>query len=118
MKNLKIKFIPYEKFKKENVVDVMNELQKNTIILIDAKLKTEEETAVIKEALKRVTTTFTGIELGSIELSKKKSTTQFDRIKNGIIEAIIGKKRGVTIIGPAKIVHKIKQDPEDLLLYV
>ncbi len=35
-----------------------------------------------------------------------------------IIERIAGKKRGLTIIGPAKIIRKIEKNPEELLLYM
>ena len=118
MKKVKIKFIPYEKFKAEEINSVLKDLEENTIIMIDAKLKAEEEALVIKEALKRVTTKFTGIELGSLDLTSGKDRTAFEKIKNSIIEVVIGKKRGITIIGPAKIVHRIKKDPEDLLLYM
>ncbi len=118
MKNIMIKMIPYEKFKKDGIKSFLNDLQKDTIILIDAKLNPEEEALIIKETMEEVSSRFKGIELGSLDLSSGDKTTPFEKIRNSIIETIIGKKRGFTIIGPAKIVRKIKRDPEDLLLYM
>ncbi len=114
--NLKIKFIPYEKFKKDSTKSILKDLQANTIVLIDAKLKPEEEASLIKETMEKVSDKFTGVELSSLELSKEH--TNVGRFRNMLVEAIIGKKRGLTILGPAKIVHKIKKNPEELLLYM
>ena len=114
--NLKIKFIPYEKFKKDSTKAVLKDLQSNTIVLIDAKLKPEEEASLIKATMENVSDKFTGVELSSLELSKENKN--IGKFRNMLVEALIGKKRGLTILGPAKIVHKIKKNPEELLLYM
>ena len=115
--NLKIKFLPYEKFKVMDLDLIMRDLRDGTIILVDAKLNPEEEAVVIEETMKKVSDKFSGIELGSIDLSEKE-TGSLKRIKNNIIERIIGRKRGMTIIGPAKVIHKVQKNPEELLLYM
>lgn len=115
---IKIKFLPYEKFKKNTLKKFLKDLEENTIILIDAKLEPAEEAHIIEETMMRVSEKFTGIELNSIDLSKSKAANNIDRIKFKLIEALSGKKRGITIIGPAKIVRQIKKNPEELLLYV
>jgi len=114
--NLKIKLMPYEKLGKTGFKDIMKDLQQRTLILIDAKLSPDEEASLIEETMKRVNSKFSGIELGSLDFSEQEDG--FQRIKNAIIERIIGKKRGMTIIGPAKIVRKIKKNPEEILLYM
>jgi hypothetical protein len=116
--NLKIKFMPYEKFSKEGLGEFIESIKEDTIILIDAKLTAEQEAEIIKETMMKVTQKFPGIEMSSIELFNHENMNNFGRIKNAFVEAIIGKKRGMTLIGPAKIVHKIKKAPEELLLYV
>lgn len=115
--NLRIKLIPYEKLKKDTLKSMLKDLQENTIILVDAKLKAEEEALLIEETMKKVSEKFSGIELSSMDLMGSKMGNM-EKFKNALIEVITGKKRGLTIIGPAKIVHKIKKNPEEILLYI
>lgn len=116
--NLKIKFIPYERFKRNKFRTFLKDLQESTILLIDAKLTADEEAHIIKETMRKVSGMFTGIELNSLEISNAKKMGNFGKIKNMMIERIIGKKRGLTIIGPAKTIRQIKKNPEELLLYM
>jgi hypothetical protein len=115
--NIRIKLLPYERFKKDKFKAVLKDLKENTIILIDAKLSMEEELSLIKETMRNITGNFTGIELSSINSIDQKMGN-IDRFRNMLVERMIGKKRGMTIIGPAKLVQKIKKNPEELLLYV
>lgn len=115
--NLKIKLMPYEKLDKDNFKGLMKDLREKTLILIDAKLSPDEETALIEETMKRIDTGFSGIELSSFDFLEQEKSG-FGRIKHAIIEKVVGKKRGMTIIGPAKIVRKIKKNPEEVLLYM
>ena len=114
---LKIKFVPYEKFKRDGFKTFMKDLQQRTIVLIDAKLSADEEAGIIEETMRKVSGRFTGIELNSLELAAGGSITGMDRFKNVMIERMIGKKRGLTIIGPSKVVREIRKNPEELLLY-
>jgi len=122
MKNLKIKFLPYERFKKNSLKAVLRDLRENTIIIIDAKLNSDEEFFIIRETMKKVSNSFSGIELSSLELRTDSKQNAFEKVlngmKRGIVERMTGKKRGMTIIGPASIVHRIKKNPEDILLYM
>ena len=116
--NLKIRFVPYEKFRENHLSSFLETMGKNTIILIDAKLSAEEEANLIKETMKKVSGTFSGIELNSLELTNGRKLSNLDKIKNMVIERIVGKKSGLTIIGPAKTVRQIRKNPEELLLYM
>ena len=116
--NLKIRFVPYEKFKHNHLGRFLNSLQDNTTVLIDAKLTADEEAGLIKETMEKVSNNFSGIELNSLELANGRKLSNFDKMKNMVIERIIGKKRGLTIIGPAKTVRQIRKNPEELLLYM
>ena len=116
--NLKIRFVPYEKFRENHLGRFLDSMGDNTIILIDAKLSAEEEANLIKETMEKVSSSFSGIELNSLELTNGKKLNNLDKIKNMVIEKIVGKKRGLTIIGPAKTVRQIRKNPEELLLYM
>jgi len=113
---LKIKFIPYEKFKREGFKSFMKDLQERTIILIDAKLSADEEAAIIEETMRKISSKFTGIELNSLEVSAT-SAAVVDRFRGMLLERMTGKKRGLTVIGPSKVVREIRKNPEELLLY-
>jgi len=114
---LKIKFVPYEKFKREGFKSFMKDLQEQTIVLIDAKLSADEEATIIEETMKKISGKFTGIELNSLEIASGSSVNNLDRVRNMVIERMSGKKRGLTIIGPSKVVREIRKNPEELLLY-
>ena len=115
---LKIKVMPYEKLKEQKFNGIIKDLKHDTIILIDAKLTAKEEAQIIAETMRNVSENFSGIELGSLELASGKDSGRAAKIKNAIIERVTGKRRGITIIGPAKIVRKIKKNPKELLLHI
>jgi hypothetical protein len=115
---LRIKFVPYERIREEKFKKILKDLAENTIVLVDAKLDAKEEAALIAETMRNVSDKFAGIELSSIEINGKKKVGNYGKFKNALVERIIGKKRGMTVLGPAKIVQKIKRNPEELLLYL
>ncbi len=116
--NLKIKFLPYEKYKKVGFESFAKDLEQGTIVLIDAKLKPDEEARIITDTMKKVSEKFKGIELNSLDFAEENGAGIGERIKSGFIELILGRKRGMTLIGPAKIVQRIQKNPEELLLYM
>ncbi len=115
---LKIKLVPYEKVKEQKFGRLIRDLHEKTLIIIDAKLNAKEEAQLIAETMKGVSDGFSGIELSSLDFRKKEEWGRMGKIKNAFIERMIGKKRGITIIGPAKFVQKIKRNPEELLVYL
>lgn len=111
---IKIKFIPYELIRGD-YKKIMRALQRNALVLIDAKLNPQEEADLIKDTMERFSDRFHGIELSSIEAPE---TTNMEKFKNAIAEKLTGKRRGFTIIGPAGIVRKIRKNPQELLVYM
>lgn len=118
MKNIKIKFVPYERFKKDRIKSLLKDLKDNTIIMVDAKLTPDEEASLIKETMEKVSTAFSGIELSSMDLEEVTDMSGFDKAKSWLIQVLAGKKRGLTIIGPARLVHKIEKNPQELLVHM
>jgi hypothetical protein len=112
---LKIKLVRYQKLKNE-IDEVFRDLMEGSILIIDAKLLPEEEAELIQETMKLVSESFSGIELGSIAVSHLKGS-KFDKMKERLAERLLGKKMGITIIGPAKTVRRIEKHPEELLVY-
>jgi hypothetical protein len=114
--NLKVKFLPYERLDSRSLDKILEDVRKDTIIMIDAKLSAKQEARIIEETMKKVSEKFSGIELGSLELVREKNAPAMQRFKGMFIDMVIGKRRGITVIGPARIIKKIKKNPEDLLL--
>lgn len=113
---LRVKILPYERIGDESLKEILKDIRENTIIMIDAKLSVEQETYIIQETMKKISDKFSGIELSSLEMGSEKGTTFLAGFKNRLLEMLMGKKRGITIIGPAKIIKKIEKNPRDMLL--
>lgn len=112
---LRIKFVPYEKLK-NNYRAVLDELKDGMIIVVDAKLKPKEEAELIEETMRVISERFIGIELGSIDFAHV-DTKSKGKLRTALAEKISGKKRGLTLIGPARLIRRIEKKPEELMLY-
>ena len=112
---LKIKFVPYEKLK-GNYAAVLAELKDGMIIVVDAKLSPREEAELIQETMRVISERFVGIELGSVDFAHVDLKGR-GRLRAALAEKISGKKRGLTLIGPAKLIRRIEKRPEELMLY-
>ena len=114
----RVKILPYERIEEGGLKEILKDVKENTIIMIDAKLSVDEETFIIQETMKKISDKFSGIELNSLELNSKKESTFLSNLRNKMVELLMGKKRGITIIGPANIIKKIEKNPQNLLLDV
>lgn len=85
------------------------------IVLLEGRLKKEEEAYLIQKTMESIDSSFKGIEIATV-LPNVKGQNTFDMIKNTIINTLLRERTGVTIIGPATVVKKIKQDPEKIQL--
>jgi len=117
MINLKIKFIPYEKTMGDDFSKILKDLKKDTIILIDAKLSAKHEAELIKKTMEQISEKFAGIELSSIELASGKDSAT-GKVRDFLFTLATGKTRGMTVIGPARIIRKIEKNPEELMVYI
>ncbi len=89
--------------------------KQNKIVLLQGRLKKEEETELIKVTMEEINKEFKGIELAVIHPSLS-SLTGFQKIKNDLVSAVLGDRQGLTIIGPASVVKEIKKDPNKIEL--
>ena len=95
---------------------ILNIAKESKIVLMQGRLKKEEETELIKTTMEEIDKTFKGIELAVIYPSENKETGIFATIKSGIINTLLGDRQGLTIVGPATIVKQIKKDPKKIEL--
>ena len=96
---------------------LLNLAKQDKLILVQGRLKKEEEAELIKATMEEINKDFKGIELAVIETMSGKSSG-FDKFRNGLFNMMMGNRQGLTIIGPANIVKKIKKDPKNLQIII
>ncbi|MCK5107560.1 MAG: DUF2073 domain-containing protein, partial [Nanoarchaeota archaeon] len=70
-----------------------------------------------KATMEEINKDFKGIELAVLDTMSGKSTG-IEKIRNGFFNMVMGNRQGLTIIGPANIVKKIKKDPKNLQVII
>lgn len=113
-----------DKDKNRRISLILDKVKDGTILVTDGVLKPDEEMDLIKETMRRVDNGFPGIEVCSLKKQTKgfqsmveSVSGQREKIQN-LISGIRGKKQqktslrtGLTLIGPAKFIKKIKKNP-------
>lgn len=114
-----LQFVPYHEIEglnsQKRIKKLLSIVKENKILLLEGRLKKQEETELIKKTMEEIDDDFKGIELGVI-YPDKKDADLFFRIKKQLINLLLGDRHGMTIIGPATVVKEIKQDPEKIQL--
>jgi len=116
---LTLQFIPYQEIEGLNsakrVKKLLSVVKENKIVLLEGRLKKQEEAELIKKTMEEIDAQFKGIELGVIHPDKK-DLDFLRKLKRGVIDLLLGNRMGFTIIGPANVVKEIKQDPDKIQL--
>ncbi len=86
------------------------------IILLQGTLSQEEEALLIERTMKVVSDKFKGIEIAAINKEMLDDDTFVERIKNKLVNMLLGNRQGLTIIGDATLVKEIRQDPTKIEL--
>ena len=112
---LTIQYVPHSQIQGLNsdsrIKKLLRIVKEEKIVLMEGKLKTEEETKLIQETMDIVNSKFKGIEICTIDPQEKMSI-----IKKSFLDLVFGEKRGMTIIGPASLIKEIKRDPNKIQL--
>lgn len=120
MSNLTLQFIPYAQIahmsSNERIEHLLSVVKNDHIIVLEGRLKSEEEANLIQKTMASISKKFTGIEL-SVIFPEQKTESLLKRLHQNLVNIILGDRRGLTIIGPANVVKEIKQDPEKIQLF-
>jgi hypothetical protein len=121
IKGFSIQFLPYSEIKDlnsdERIKKILNIVLGNNILILQGKLKNEEETRLIGDTMAMIghVKGFKGIELAVI--SGNGETSFMDRFRKSLVQMIVkGDLGAITIIGPATIVKEIKRNPKKIEL--
>ncbi len=117
---LTLQFIPYNEIEtltsEERIKKLLQVVKLNKIIVLEGRLKPNEEADLITKTMESISNSFTGIEL-SVIYPETKDQAFFKKLKHAFINMVLGDRRGMTIIGPANVVAEIKQDPDKIQLF-
>jgi len=117
---LTLQFVPYTEIEYLSSVGrirkLLNITKENRIVLLQGRLRKDEETELIKATMEEIDKDFKGIELSVIYPDKKESDL-FRKIKRNFVSMLLGDRQGLTIIGPASVVREIKKDPDKIQLF-
>ncbi len=121
IKGFSIQFLPYSEIRDlngdERIRKILGIILGNNILILQGKLKPEEETRLIGDTMAMIEHVkhFKGIELAVISGNGEEGF--FTKFKKGLANALAGGDFGaITIIGPATIVKEIKKNPKKIEL--
>ena len=110
-----IQFMPYAEIEDLTSVGrirkILNIAKDNKIVLLQGRLKKEEEAELIQATMEEINRDFKGIELAVIEPREKDGG-----IKGFITNLLLGDRLGMTVVGPANVVTSIKRNPNKIEL--
>jgi hypothetical protein len=113
-------FIPYHDIENVNsakrVNKLLNIVKDDRIVILEGRLKKEEEADLIEITMEEISPAFRGIELSVIYPDKSKQDA-FQKVKGVFASVLLGDRQGLTIIGPANIVKKIEKNPDKIELF-
>ncbi|MFA5953550.1 MAG: DUF2073 domain-containing protein [Candidatus Pacearchaeota archaeon] len=123
IKGFSIQFLPYSEIKHldstERIRKILGIVLGNNILMIQGRLKPEEETRLIGDTVAMIDHIkgFKGIELAVIAGNGNHSI--LDNFKQKLVKSLSGGDLGaITIIGPATIVKEIKRNPKKIELFL
>ena len=118
MAGLTLSFIPYSEIEDlgsaKRVHKILELVKQNKVVVLEGRLKKEEEADLIEITMESIGKKFKGIELAVINPDKKYEG--FDGLRKGFMKVLMGDRVGLTIVGPAAVVKKIKKNPNKIEL--
>lgn len=112
-----IHFMPYSEIASLSSIGrirkVLNVAKQNKIVLLEGRLRKEEEAELIKTTMEEINKEFRGIELAVI--GPQKGDGGFSRAR--VASMLLGDRSGFTVVGPSSVVKAISQNPNKIELY-
>jgi uncharacterized protein len=115
-----LQFVPYHEIEDlgsaRRVKKLIDIVKGDKIVLLQGRLKKEEEADLIHITMEEIGDQFKGIELAVIN-PEDKAAGGLKRLRSTFLGMLLGDRQGLTIIGPASIVKEIKKDPNKIELF-
>jgi hypothetical protein len=118
---LTLTFIPFSEIEHlgsdKRITKLLNTVKKNKVVVMQGRLKAEEEAELIQRTMEEVSKEFKGIELCTVyPQNKRKPQGMGSQLKSMVAKMFIGDMEGMTIIGPANVIKEIKRNPDKIEL--
>ncbi len=117
---LTLQFVPYSDIEDLSldgrIKKILGIVKEEKIIVMEGRLRKNEEAELIKATMERINSKFRGIEI-SVVYPEKRGSTFGKKFKSGLAEMLLGERQGLTVIGPASIIKEIKKDPDKIQLF-
>ena len=114
------KFVPYYEIEGLSSAKRVNKLLKivkeDKIVIMEGRLRKQEEADLIEITMEEISPKFKGIELSVIYPDKDKQDA-FQKLRGVMASALLGDRQGLTIVGPASVVKKIENNPDKIELF-
>lgn len=94
---------------------LLNIAKSDKIVLLQGRLRKQEEAELIRATMEEINKDFKGIELAVINPGQA-AQDSFQKLKYDLIDFFFGAAQGLTVIGPSTIVKSIKKDPSKIEL--
>ena len=121
-KGLSLQFVPLSEIKDwdsdERVRKILSFVLDNQIVIIQGKLRAEEEARLIGDTMAMIghIPNFKGIELAVIGENKNEEEKMHRKVTNTLVKMLVGDSTSLTVIGSASIVKEIKRNPKKIEL--
>lgn len=113
-------FVPYPEIEylssAKRVNKLLNIVKNDKIVILEGRLRKQEEADLIEITMEEINQRFKGIEI-SVVYPDKDKFSGFRKVKAGFVDMLLGDRQGLTIIGPASIIKKIEQNPNKIELF-
>ncbi len=113
-------FVPYQEIESltsnKRLSKLLGIVKENKIVVMEGRLKKEEEADLIKMTMEEITPGFKGVELSIIYPDLNRQDLM-QKVKSTFANLLLGDRQGLTIIGPASVVKKVEQDLHKVELF-
>ena len=92
----------------EKMKFLMDKIKDDKIIVIEESLSSQEEALLIEATMKQISKKFPGVEISTL---RERTAEGF---KERLIKILGGRTGGLTVIGPSKLVKKMKKEPQKI----
>jgi hypothetical protein len=110
--DIEIEFISTDvlegKTPEEKMEFLLERIKDDKIIVVEESLSSQEEVLLIEATMKQISKRFPGVEISTL---RERSAEGF---KEKLIKLLGGRTGGLTVIGPSKLVKKIKKEPQKI----
>ncbi|MBI4980931.1 DUF2073 domain-containing protein [Candidatus Woesearchaeota archaeon] len=114
-------FVPYPDIENlssaKRINKLLNIVKENKIVLMEGRLKKEEEADLIEITMEEISGKFKGIEISVVYPDKDKGDF-LQKLRGTMAGVLLGDREGMTIIGPASMVKKIEKNPNKIELFM